>query len=202
MDIHYFPEPFPHVIIEKFFEEDELALVWDELKFLTYEHKLRPPEKTAAAVDENQQRKKHGAGLFLFDTYRDKDTSDVIRCASKLFSRELVKILQDFNYIFDYLASSNRYGILLNYFQDEDYYLNHTDRSCMTAVISLFREPKGFTGGDLVFTKYGHRLEQKNNRMVIFPGIIEHEVEKVSMQEKTPYSGRGRYSINLFMNYE
>jgi len=89
MDIHYFPEPFPHVIIEKYFEDDELELVWDELKFLTYEHKLRPPEATAAATDENQERKKKGAGLFLFDAYKDKDTSDIIRCSSKLFNREL-----------------------------------------------------------------------------------------------------------------
>ena len=202
MDIHYFPEPFPHVIIEKFFEPDELAQVWDELKFLTYEHKLRPPEKTSAAIDENQQRKKKGSGLFLFDAYRDKDTSDIIRCSSKLFNRELAKILSDFNYIFDYLASSNRYGILLNYYQDGDYYHGHTDRSCMSAVITLFREPQKFTGGDLIFPKSGKRLAPQTNRMVIFPGIIEHEVEMVSMEGDTPYSGNGRYSINLFMNYE
>jgi len=202
MDIHYFPKPFPHIILEKFFEDDELEQVWDELKFLTYEHKLCPPDKTAAATDENRKSKKKGSGLFLFDAYKNKDTSDIIRCSAKLFSKELMAIFKDFDYIFDYLATSNRYGILLNYYQDGDYYQGHTDRSCMSAVINLFREPKKFTGGDLVFPQHGHRLAPQTNRMVIFPGIIEHEVEKVSMEGDTPYSGNGRYSINMFMNYE
>lgn len=202
MDIHYFPDPFPHIILEKFFEPDELEQVWDELKFLTYEHKLHPPEKTSAAKYENHQSKKKGRGIFLFDAYKDKDTSDIIRCSSKLFNRELMAIFKDFNYIFDYLSTSNRYGILLNYYQDGDHYHSHMDRSCMSAVINLFREPQKFTGGDLVFPKYKLRLPQQTNRMVIFPGIIEHEVEKVSIEMDTPYSGNGRYSINMFMNYE
>ena len=29
-----FVEPFPHIIIDNFYNEDELQLIWEELKFL------------------------------------------------------------------------------------------------------------------------------------------------------------------------
>ena len=28
-----FPDPFPHLILENFYNEEELNLVWEELKF-------------------------------------------------------------------------------------------------------------------------------------------------------------------------
>ena len=30
-----FVEPFPHIIIDNFYNEDELQLIWEELKFFT-----------------------------------------------------------------------------------------------------------------------------------------------------------------------
>ena len=202
MDIHYFPEPFPHIVIERFFEEDELASIWDELKFLTYAHKLQGPDRTAAASENGKDFKKNGKGIFLFDVYRNNDTSDIIRCSAKLFNKQLAEIFSNFNYLFDYVRCSNRYGLLLNYYGDGDYYLSHRDNSTMTAVITLFKEPQAFTGGDLVFSKYKHSLAPQNNRMIIFPGIIEHEVSTVHIENETPFSGEGRYSLNMFLNYE
>ena len=29
-----FPDPFPHLILENFYNEEELNLVWEELKFI------------------------------------------------------------------------------------------------------------------------------------------------------------------------
>ena len=45
MKIKVLKDPFPHVIIENVYEEDELELIWDELKFFTRPGKLLPPEE-------------------------------------------------------------------------------------------------------------------------------------------------------------
>ena len=39
-----FVEPFPHLIIKNFYNEDELQLIWEELKFFTKPDKLINPE--------------------------------------------------------------------------------------------------------------------------------------------------------------
>ena len=36
--------PFPHLIIENFYNKKELDLIWEEIKFLTKPGKLLPPE--------------------------------------------------------------------------------------------------------------------------------------------------------------
>ena len=54
----------------------------------------------------------------------------------------------------------------------------------------IFKEPKPFTGGDLIFTDYDYTVECKNNSGIIFPGPIKHEVP--------PIEGDGRYTITLF----
>ena len=35
-----FDKPFPHLIIENFYNKEELELVWEEFKFLTKPNKL------------------------------------------------------------------------------------------------------------------------------------------------------------------
>ena len=38
-----FDKPFPHLILENFYNEEELNLVWEELKFYTKPGKLLEP---------------------------------------------------------------------------------------------------------------------------------------------------------------
>ena len=45
-------------IIEDFYDEQELGLIWKELDYLTKTGKLMPPEKTGAARDEHGKVKK------------------------------------------------------------------------------------------------------------------------------------------------
>ena len=54
-----FPDPFPHLILENFYNEEELNLVWEELKFYTKPGKLLEPKDfggcllyTSDAADE------------------------------------------------------------------------------------------------------------------------------------------------------
>ena len=41
MQIEKYYEPFPYIIIDDYYEKDELSLIWEELEFLTHPQKLR-----------------------------------------------------------------------------------------------------------------------------------------------------------------
>ena len=46
-------EPFPHLIVENMYNEEELELIWEELYFLTKPNKLLTPDKFGGAHDKN-----------------------------------------------------------------------------------------------------------------------------------------------------
>ena len=53
--LHQIKNPFPFLQIENFYSEDELKLIWQELEFLNYPHKLEPPENTGFSSDQNPE---------------------------------------------------------------------------------------------------------------------------------------------------
>ena len=59
-----------------------------------------------------------------------------------------------------------------------------------TVLIWLYDEPKGFTGGDLIFNDFDVTIPCKNNTGVIFLGPWHHEVTEVK--------GQGRYTLTMF----
>jgi hypothetical protein len=64
-------EPFEYIIIDNTYTEEELRLIFLELDFWAMSGNLMGPEKTAAAVDENNQPKKKNKGIFLDGVYAD-----------------------------------------------------------------------------------------------------------------------------------
>ena len=44
--------PFPHVIVEDMYTEEELFHIWRELDFLTYSNKLCVPSDFNSATDD------------------------------------------------------------------------------------------------------------------------------------------------------
>ena len=43
--------PFPHLVYHNFYDNDELELIWEELKFLTKPNKLVEPKDFGGVVD-------------------------------------------------------------------------------------------------------------------------------------------------------
>jgi predicted 2-oxoglutarate/Fe(II)-dependent dioxygenase YbiX len=54
----------------------------------------------------------------------------------------------------------------------------------------LHKEPKPYTGGELVFTDYRFTPDLQNNSVILFPSFMTHAVE--------PVRGPGRHSLNQF----
>ena len=79
-DITYYGKSAdPLVIVEKnFFDENELDGIWQELNFLTYKHKLYPPNKTNSATDNKGKPLKSNKGLFITGLYDDPNISNIL----------------------------------------------------------------------------------------------------------------------------
>jgi len=78
---------------------------------------------------------------------------------------------------------------------------NNIDR-VLSAVYYFHREPKAFAGGDLVVFRIGNDdiaqvVEPRQNRLVVFPSFVRHEVGLVSCPSGK--FGDARFSINCWL---
>jgi len=67
----------PIVVIDDFYNEKDLSLIWLELDFLTSASKLLPPKETSGAVDEANNQLKSNHGVFLEDIYQDRNNNSL-----------------------------------------------------------------------------------------------------------------------------
>lgn len=206
MDFKYFAEPLPHIIVDDFYNETELREIWQELDFLTYSRKLMTPESTGAAyaLDANGEKiyKKNNLGLFIDGLYANRDLSNILFHTRKIFDKAFLEKCQEQNFIFKYLMQANADFTLMSYYEDGATYESHHDKAVITVLTWLYKEPKGFTGGELTFSDHDYPIELKNNRVLIFPGVANHEVAAVRMNPGVkPMSGFGRYVITNFTTF-
>lgn len=191
----------PIVVIDAVYSEEELALIWNELSFLTSPTRLLNASETGVAVDADGNAKKNALGVFLDDFYQRREFSDILRLNRKLFSPEVVDLAIRQNVFFNYLKTSNKDATLINYYEQKQEYKSHEDKSVFTAITIFCKEPVQFFGGDVVFPDIGVTVENKNNRLVIFPGFLKHCITPVYMKsEFDPFSGFGRYGMAQFVS--
>lgn len=182
----------PYVIIDNFYSEQELKDIWVEIKFLSSKDKLLPPEETISATYDDGTLKKRNLGLFLDGVYSQRDTSNILNHNRKLFDHDFFVDLENLNHIFSFIRKATKDNTLLSYYGDGDYYKPHADVSLFTAITFFYKEPKQFEGGELVLGE-DINIECKNNRLVLFPSNVIHEVLEVKLKTEEPWMGR--YSI-------
>ncbi len=189
----------PVVVIDDFYDEQEMSCIWRELNFLTSASKLLAPKDTSGAVDEHNNQLKSNHGVFLEDVYRDRKFSDILTLNRKMFSPDINKSLISVSPEFKYIENINYDVTLLSYYDDSDFYKGHRDRSVLSYVYWCNKEPKQFDGGDLNFEELNVKVGYKNNRLVIFPSHYIHVVSNVQMKEgNTKFNTQGRYSLSTF----
>ena len=96
---------------------------------------------------------------------------------------------------------TNYNGILVNYYEDEDYYQPHSDDATITAITFFYKTPKYFDGGDLILEEKLN-VECVSNRCVIFPSITLHAVSKIKLDQSQQLLNYGRFSITQFLSYK
>lgn len=191
MRIEYSDAPCPHVLLHEFFSEEELKLVWQEIELVRLSYQTFDGYDTGAATNSDGESLKQNSGSFLYDIYRDKKFSPILKATEQnLFYN---KWYESFDHWFGRLyAKMNHLSSLLNEYNDGDHYKPHQDNDIFTALIWLWKEPKSFSGGNFYFTNHDKKIIPENNSGIIFLGSEHHAVDTVH--------GDGRYCISTFIN--
>ena len=71
LEVTKFEGPFPHLIVEDFYNKEELDLIWEELNYYTKPGKLLPAEKFGGIVGYTNSN-----ALALDDVYGNGSVDD------------------------------------------------------------------------------------------------------------------------------
>jgi len=198
-----FKEPFPHLIIENTYNNQELNSIWQELEFLTYQNKLESPTKTNSAKDNDGNDLKLNHGLFLDDCYKKREISNILTTNRKIFDKQILETFANLSFGYKQILHCNSDTTLISYYENEHYYLPHKDKSLFSILTWFYKTPKSFIGGDLVFTEYDYEIKIKNNMTLFFPSYLYHSVTKIESVHTYPeFSGYGRYCMTQFLQFD
>jgi len=188
--------PFPHMIIENFYNEHELNLIWEELNFYTKPGKFLEAKYYGGIVDYTNSK-----ALLLDSLYGEeyRSVSNILNVNRKLFNCGVLDYFANIHQCCILATKSDYDTTKVRYYHDGEYYDPHTDSSMQFLGFSYFyKEPKKFTGGNLIFPQYDYEITCNNNSMIILPGWVEHGVTKVEIDESDYFDGFGRYAITSF----
>jgi len=196
-----FEKPFPHLIVKNFYDREELELIWEELKFYTKPGKLLEAKDFGGVVDRTNSK-----ALWLDKVYSNspdspnyRHLSNILTVTRKIFTSDVLKVFSEIHDCCCIAKESNFDITKVRYYHNNEYYGAHTDRTVQFLAFSYFyKEPKKFSGGELIFPKYDYELTCENNSIIIFPGWVEHGVSKVKIEDSDYYDGYGRYAITSF----
>ena len=148
--------PFPHLIIDNFYNEEELELIWEELKFYTKPGKLLTAEQYGGISGYTNARALHLDSIYADNSENGgsnyRTLSNILTVNRKLFDDS---VMNTFASIHDCcsiapLADSDRTKV--RYYHDGEYYDPHTDYITQFVAFSYFyKEPKRFEGENYIF---------------------------------------------------
>ena len=187
MKTKFLMEPFPHILLEDFYTKAELKTVFDETGRLD-QHLLPPEFSGTARHQETGQPLKYNSGIFLTDAMPN---SEIVSLARRHIYQELIQSCDLPKWWEDQWRMNNSQAWMLSRYMNGQYYNVHCDLAQFTLLVWYYREPKPFTGGDLIFPDYNnYTIPCNNNTGIIFYGPTRHEVP--------PVTGGGRYCLTCF----
>lgn len=175
--------PFYHTIIYNYFTSTEYEKVFAECEYLTKN-----------IGDENLLDDEHHTKLFkvgktksfMLDLIYEgkREESHILQNMKKIFNIDIKE-----NPFSGYVTLSNFDQTVLNEYKEGSRYFKHDDKGILTFLYTIWKEPKTWQGGDLIFNEYDYKPYLRSNCCLIFPSFELHEVEILR--------GEGiRYSIN------
>ena len=199
IEVNITTTPFPHAIFRNFYDNHELGLIWEELNFYTKPNKLLDVEEYAGVVGSTNAR-----AIILDDVYdNNRSISNILTVNRKIFNEETLEIFSNISDCCSLARDCNWDVTKVRYYHHGEYYKPHIDKAMPFLAFSYFhKQPKRFTGGELVFPKYDYSFDCDDNSLIIFPGWVEHGVNEVSIQNSDYYDGYGRYAITSFFGFK
>lgn len=181
------------------FTEEELKILWDGIEEIE-EKGLWNSQEHFYSASVNGKNKRSGEVFWLgsFNSDHGELVNKVNEVLQKPFSGFTHQYSLD-GFWESAILSTTDHSNLLGYYDHNDHYGPHSDFSPFTAISWLNREPKAFSGGELFFPLLDSQIEPINNRMVIFPGHLTHEVRPIQLPEDLRGQKMGRYSLTQFL---
>ena len=191
--------PFPHAIFRNFYNDRELDLIWEELNFYTKPNKLLDAKEYMGVVGLTNAK-----AIILDDVYENhRSISNILTVNRKIFNEETLEIFSNISDCCSLARDCNWDVTKVRYYHNGEYYKPHIDKAMPFLAFSYFhKQPKKFTGGELIFPKYDYSFDCDDNSLIIFPGWVEHGVNEVSIKNSEYYDGHGRYAITSFFGFQ
>jgi len=175
--INSFIEPFPYLVVDNLFTDDEYDSMVSE--WIALEQFAARPEETRSALN-NGEILKSGKGVFLDTMFSaNRNASNTLTTNRKLFDSAFLEEVEKLNPAFSLLRASSVDSTLVSYYGDGDYYGKHYDYSTITAITYFLSQDNLLGGGELIFNDYNVEVVPQNNRTVIFISSIWHEVKPI-----------------------
>lgn len=196
MNMQLLDNPFPHVLIENFYNQKELELIQEEIKFLSYQTKLYKP-----GVHHSNSQLTESRALHLEKAYNIPELSNILQITKKTLDAPFLSTIVN---KWPHLLRLKYIDLIitkLRYYHDGEGYQPHTDIGHEFLTFSYFHTmPKRFSGGEIYFPQYNYDIECSHNTFILLPGYVEHGVKKVSIDDSAYWNGDGRYCISQFMS--
>ena len=136
-----YQEPFPHLILKDFYNQEELELIWQELDFYTQPEKLFEAKGFGGVVDRTNSHAIALDELYYNDKFRK--ISNILQVNRKLFNQDVLYAFGKIHPSCAIATDCNCDITKVRYYHNGEYYEPHTDIGFQFLAFSYFyREPK------------------------------------------------------------
>lgn len=192
------------LIIDNWFDKEELENVWKELDFYSCNNVFERAESLKNTSKDPKTKKPlaNSSRLDLGDFYKEKhfNVSFILKYLNKIRNEKFHQKIRELGPISSSFLVTNADDTIVNYYDKDEVYETHVDVFHFTILIYLNKEPKLFTGGDLELPELNKTIEYKNNRLIAFPSWYKHK--STQLKSNNVLNGYGKYSITHFFWYQ
>ena len=205
MDIKEFKEPRTHIIIKDFLTKEDQDILWDEIK--ENESKFSAGLYNKEGKEEVHEDVKKNLVFNVTEAYSSMPDS-LIRSMFyyRIFNdSKMQNILSTAKSpIYNLLRFTNADSTKVSAYKNGDFYdwhIDQTEQGLLTVIYMMNKEPKKFTGGNLMmkWDEVEKSVPFENNTIFIFPRDTPHKVSNIKMESDEFYDRR--FTIQCFANF-
>lgn len=194
----------PVMVFDNFYNDSQVKDIWYELD--GYNKTKDRQLWTSNLKDANRAKDSKGNSLatneriYLDQLYQNRNTSMILFHYKKIMSRAVREAYHNLSAATRNIDNVNRDYSMISYYTGGDKYDFHKDNATHSALWWTFKEPKAFTGGDLVFRDGDFTVDCKHNRLVMFPSFYLHASTPIKMEYDNDDEKLGKYTLSHFFN--
>jgi len=186
--------------IDNFWTDKEKEDILNELLFLQKKNKLNSANNESP-LDIEGNTKRNNKQIFVDDVYQNRNFSDILNINRKVYDLFICNgNHKEKNYGSWFFNSffPQRDTTVINYYEDKEDYKPHYDSASVTCISFFYKNPKKFSGGELVLGK-DVKINADDTKTILFPSQIKHTVLPTFIKEKDQNKQNGRFTTAQFL---